>query len=105
LRRYVKNSNCTFRLFAGGYKDIFANAPYTETGLDVWDEVRQYIQSNSPVTAQLDNRIVVGPATDEAPVTLPASGVAQTAPWLVLLLGLILIVLGLLTRWGVAVRG
>ncbi len=91
-------------LFAGGYKDIFANATYTETGLDVWDEVRKYIQANSPVMAQLDNRIVVGPATDEAPATLPASGTAQTAPWLVLSLGLILIVLGLVTRWGIVTR-
>ncbi len=91
-------------LFAGGYSDIFANASYTETGLDVWDEVRKYIQTNSPVTAQLDNRIIIGPATDEAPATLPASGAAQTAPWLVLLAGVILIVLGLVVRRGVLTR-
>lgn len=44
-------------LYAGGYKDIFAQASYVETGLDVWDVVRQYIQANSPVSADLDGRI------------------------------------------------
>lgn len=44
-------------LYAGGYKAIFAQASYVETGLDVWDVVRQYIQANSPVSADLDGRI------------------------------------------------
>ncbi|MEM7028121.1 MAG: 5'-nucleotidase C-terminal domain-containing protein, partial [Chloroflexota bacterium] len=57
-------------LFAGGYKEIFAEASYTETGLDVWDEVRIFLRTNSPVNAQLDGRIVLGtseePAQNEA---------------------------------------
>ncbi len=80
-------------LFAGGYKDIFAQATYTETGLDVWDEVRAYIQTNSPVSAQLDGRIVTGP-----PSALPDSGGAGPAPWVLPLIGLGLIALGLLAR-------
>ncbi len=44
-------------LIAGGYKDIFAQATYVETGLDVWDLVRSFIQANSPVAGQLDGRI------------------------------------------------
>jgi 2',3'-cyclic-nucleotide 2'-phosphodiesterase (5'-nucleotidase family) len=47
-------------LYAGGYKDIFAPAAYTETGLDVWDVVRTYIQTHSPINAELDGRIVTG---------------------------------------------
>jgi 5'-nucleotidase / UDP-sugar diphosphatase len=45
-------------LFAGGYKDIFAQASYSETGLDVWDVVRNFIQAHSPINAALDGRIV-----------------------------------------------
>ena len=48
-------------LYAGGYKDVFAPAPYTESDLNIWDEVRAYIQENSPVSAELDGRIVDGP--------------------------------------------
>ncbi len=44
-------------LIAGGYKEIFAQATYVETGLDVWDQVRSFIQANSPVSGQLDGRI------------------------------------------------
>ncbi len=44
-------------LYAGGYKDIFASASYEEPGLDVWDVMRQYIQTNSPITSDLDGRI------------------------------------------------
>ena len=82
-------------LFAGGYKDIFAEATYTETGLDLWDEVRQYIQANSLVDAQLDGRIVTGPS---APATLPVSGGSGAAPWALPVAGLFLIVVGLLAR-------
>lgn len=87
-------------LFAGGYKDIFAPAPYTETGLDVWDEVRKFIQANSPVTAQLDGRIITGPSAEQAPTTLPASGGRRdgAAPQSLPFIGALLIVLGLLTR-------
>ncbi len=54
-------------LFAEGYKDIFAQATYKETRLDVWEEVRQYIRTNSPVTAQLDGRIVTGRPESQFP--------------------------------------
>jgi 5'-nucleotidase/UDP-sugar diphosphatase len=47
-------------LIAGGYKEIFAGAPYKETGLDVRDEVRAYLRANSPVTSALDGRITTG---------------------------------------------
>jgi len=46
-------------LYAGGYKDIFAQVTYVETGLDVWDVVREYIQTHSPIETQLDGRIVI----------------------------------------------
>ncbi|MCB0212774.1 MAG: 5'-nucleotidase C-terminal domain-containing protein [Anaerolineae bacterium] len=89
-------------LFAGGYKDIFAPAPYTETGLDVWDEVRQFIQTNSPVEASLDGRIVSGPPAEQpaeqTPAALPVSGGASTAPWALPVGGLVLVVLGRLIR-------
>ncbi len=47
-------------LYAGGYKDIFSKAAYTETSLDVWDEMRQFIQTYSPISAKLDGRIAIG---------------------------------------------
>ncbi len=53
-------------LYAGGYKDIFAPAPYTETGKTTWDEVRAYLQANSPVSPALDGRI-----TEGAPPAVP----------------------------------
>jgi 5'-nucleotidase/UDP-sugar diphosphatase len=49
-------------LIAGGYKEIFAGAPYEETGLDVRNEVRAYLRANSPVTSALDGRITTGAA-------------------------------------------
>ncbi|MEM7346057.1 MAG: 5'-nucleotidase C-terminal domain-containing protein [Chloroflexota bacterium] len=77
-------------LFAGGYKEIFAEATYVETGLDVWDEVRKYIQTNSPISVGLDGRIVTG-----APDTLPTAGDTQTTePGLLLMIGLGLIIVG-----------
>lgn len=85
-------------LYAGGYKDIFAPASYTETGLDVWDEVRKFIQANSPVNVQLDGRIVTGPSAESLPTTLPATGGSSVAPWPLPFVGVLLIALGVLTR-------
>jgi hypothetical protein len=82
-------------LFAGGYSDIFAPAPYAETGLDVWDEVRTFIRIQSPVSAQLDGRIVTGSPVAQ---TLPVSGGSGAAPWALSLGGVLLIVLGVLAR-------
>jgi hypothetical protein len=44
---------------AGGYKEIFAQATYRDTGLEVRDQVRSFIQAHNPVTARLDGRITV----------------------------------------------
>ncbi len=44
-------------LVAGGYKEIFAQATYQDTGIDVRDQVRGFIQAHSPVAARLDGRI------------------------------------------------
>lgn len=44
-------------LVAGGYKEIFAQATYRDTGLEVREQVRSFIQTHSPVTARLDGRI------------------------------------------------
>jgi len=44
-------------LLAGGYKEIFAQATYRDTGLEVREQVRGYLQAHSPVTARLDGRI------------------------------------------------
>jgi 5'-nucleotidase len=82
-------------LYAGGYKDIFGQATYTDTGLEIREEIRQYLQANSPVAAQLDGRITVGAA---APAELPASGGTRPIPWAVPTLGFCLIVLGLAAR-------
>ena len=81
-------------LIAGGYKDIFAQASYVDTGLDVRTEVRNYLQSNSPVMAQLDGRI----SQEEAPAELPTSGGVPANPWPALLVGLALLCLGLRLR-------
>src|SRR3954468_18678813 len=44
--------------FAGGYKDLFANASFRDTGIaDIRDVVRDYIKAHSPVSAALDGRI------------------------------------------------
>jgi 5'-nucleotidase len=85
-------------LFAGGYKDIFAQASYTETGLDVWDEVRKFIQTHSPINAQLDGRIVTGLPADQIPAILPVSGDSSVSLWSLPVVGVLLVVLGLLTR-------
>ncbi|MBN1994774.1 MAG: 5'-nucleotidase C-terminal domain-containing protein [Anaerolineae bacterium] len=78
-------------LFAGGYKDIFAGAPYTDTGLEIREEVTKYLQANSPVSAQLDGRMTIG----EAPLTLPESGGRGPEGWIAPALGIGLLVLGL----------
>ena len=49
-------------LMADGYKDIFAKATSVNTGIEIRDKVRLFIQNNSPVTSQLDGRITTGPA-------------------------------------------
>jgi 5'-nucleotidase/UDP-sugar diphosphatase len=82
-------------LYAGGYKDIFGQATYTDTGLEIREEIRQYLRANSPVTAQLDGRITVGAA---APAELPVSGGTTPVPWTIPTLGFCLIVLGLAAR-------
>ncbi len=84
-------------LYAGGYKDIFAPAAYTETGLDLWDEVRSFIQAHSPVSAQLDGRIVAG-ASAETPTSLPVSGGAAEALYVLPAVGLVLVITGVLIR-------
>jgi 5'-nucleotidase len=43
---------------AGGYKEIFAPVAYHDTGLEVREQMRNFIQVHSPVSAQLDGRIV-----------------------------------------------
>jgi 5'-nucleotidase / UDP-sugar diphosphatase len=61
-------------LIAAGYREIFARAGAPrETGIDVRDQVRAYIQANSPVSARLDGRISEGlpPAAPELPASLP----------------------------------
>ncbi len=82
---------------AGGYKDIFAPAPASrDTGLDLRDQVRAYIQANSPVTAQLDGRMSSGPAAAQ----LPATGGVSLPPAGIGLAGLFLVTLGVLLRRG-----
>jgi len=85
-------------LYAGGYKDIFAQAMYTETGLDVWDEVRAFIQAHSPIDVQLDDRIVTGAPAVPVPAALPATGGSNDAIWYLTSGGVLLLALGLLAR-------
>jgi 5'-nucleotidase/UDP-sugar diphosphatase len=82
-------------LVAGGYKDIFAGLTYRDTGLDLRDQVRSFIQANSPVTAKLDGRISSG-----TPAQLPATGGSPSPvePAGMALAGLLLISAGLLMR-------
>ncbi len=88
-------------LFAAGYKDIFAKATSTDTGLEIREEIRKFLQANSPVTAKLDGRISTGAAT---PAELPVSGGVTSAPWSLPTVGLCLIALGLLARRKVDVQ-
>jgi 5'-nucleotidase len=83
-------------LIAGGYKEIFAGAPYTDTQIDVLELVRSFIQANTPVSAALDGRITAGPAAQPAPAEpaqLPNTGGAPLPA--LALLGLALIGMGL----------
>ncbi len=58
---------------AGGYKDIFAPAPFRDSGIaDMRDLVRAYIKAHSPVTAQLDGRIAHAGAEQPNPAPQPA---------------------------------
>ncbi|PDW01540.1 bifunctional metallophosphatase/5'-nucleotidase [Candidatus Viridilinea mediisalina] len=63
-------------LVAPGYSDIFARAgEHTNTGIDLRDQVRAYIQANSPVSGQLDGRISELQPADipaEVPAEVPA---------------------------------
>jgi 5'-nucleotidase len=82
-------------LVAGGYKDIFAGLTYRDTGLDLRDQVRSFIQANSPVTAKLDGRISSG-----TPAQLPVTGGSPSPvePAGIALAGLLLVGAGLLMR-------
>jgi hypothetical protein len=83
-------------LYASGYKDLFAQAEYVDTAIDVRDEVRSFIQGNSPVTASLDGRLATGaPASPEA---VPEAGGEPLGPLTVLLVGVVLVAAGLLQR-------
>jgi LPXTG-motif cell wall-anchored protein len=67
-----------------------------DTAIDVRDEVRTFIQENSPVTVSLDGRLAEGaPAAAEE---LPATGGQPVSPLVVLLLGALLLAAGLLLR-------
>jgi 5'-nucleotidase len=87
---------------AGGYKDIFAQASFRDTGIaDIRDEVRAYIKANSPVSARLDGRMSDGaaqPAPAQQPAQLPKTGGAPATALLVALLGGLLLALGLGAR-------
>lgn len=84
---------------AGGYKDIFAPAPFRDTGIaDLRDIVRDYIRNHSPVAAQRDGRMTQGnaePASAPAqPATLPRTGDASLALGWLSLLGALFVALG-----------
>jgi 5'-nucleotidase len=81
-------------LIAAGYSPIFARAGEpVRTGIDVRDQVRAYIQANSPVSAQLDGRITDGPpvaapapVAPEVPVSLPNTAAVPALSLVALLL-------------------
>lgn len=84
---------------AGGYKDIFAPAPFRDSGIaDMRDLVRAYIRAHSPVGAQLDGRIAqAGPeqaAQAPQPAALPRTGGSAGPPWWLAVVGLLLLALG-----------
>lgn len=82
-------------LIAGGYKEIFAKAPAPrEPGIaDFRDEVRRFIQANSPVTSKLDGRMS---ATEVAtPTALPAAGAVLPVGQAVALGGSLVLLAGL----------
>lgn len=85
-------------LVAGGYKDIFAQATYVDTAIDVRDIVRSAIQSRSPVTAALDGRISQGAPAEApaAPIQLPNTSKTPAPPFALPVFALFLLGLGLL---------
>jgi 5'-nucleotidase len=83
-------------LYASGYSDLFAQAEYVDTEIDVRDEVRSFIQENSPVTASLDGRLATGAAA--SPEAVPEAGGEPVGPLTVLLVGVIFVAAGLLQR-------
>jgi 5'-nucleotidase len=94
---------------AGGYKEIFAPAPFRDSGIaDMRDLVRAYIQAHSPVSVQLDGRIAQAgagqPNAAPQPAQLPRTGGTAWA-WLAGLIAALLVALGLgLRRRGRAHR-
>ncbi len=82
---------------AAGYKDIFAGLTSRETGIDLRDQVRSFIQANSPVTAKLDGRISTG-----APAQLPTTGGSPAGAGpeggSLLVVGILLVAAGLALR-------
>jgi 5'-nucleotidase/UDP-sugar diphosphatase len=88
-------------LYASGYKDLFAAATYEDTAIDVRDEVRAYIQANSPVSASLDGRITHGEAEAEE---LPPTVGQPLGMFAVLLAGACLVACGLWLRRNVLDR-
>ena len=80
---------------AGGYKEIFAPAPFRDSGVaDMRDLVRAYIRANSPVSARLDGRIAQAGAAAAQPAELPRTGGAPVPPPWLGLAGFLLLSLG-----------
>jgi 5'-nucleotidase len=84
---------------AGGYKEIFAPAPFRDSGIaDMRDLVRAYMQAHSPVSAQLDGRIAQASAEQPSPAPLPAelprTGDAPVPAWWLGVAALLLLALG-----------
>jgi len=66
-QNYKVATNNFQALVAEGYKDIFAQSSMEKTGLDVWDELRKVIRRSSPITTQLDGRIIKGLPNEKRP--------------------------------------
>jgi LPXTG-motif cell wall-anchored protein len=82
---------------AAGYKDIFAQASFRDTGIaDIRDLLRAQIKAHSPISAALDGRITSGaPAAPVAPpAQLPNTGANTWPAPAAALLGTALIGLG-----------
>lgn len=91
---------------AGGYKDIFAQSSFRDTGIaDIRDVLRDYIKANSPVRAALDGRITSGGELPvETPAQLPNTGGQAEMALAVALLGACLVGLGWRVRWSAGSR-
>ncbi|MFV9503600.1 MAG: bifunctional metallophosphatase/5'-nucleotidase [Oscillochloridaceae bacterium umkhey_bin13] len=93
-------------LIAAGYRELFARAaPPNATGIDVRDQVRAYLQANSPVSAALDGRITLGPPpappavpVAPVPVSLPSTAGAALPLLALAMLGLLISLTGLALR-------